>query len=113
MSANRAVAWSRRWASSPGRGPADQRRSLRVLRGGAWNNESTNLRCGIRNRNEPRNRNTNIGFRCASDLRRVRPAERPDTARSSRTRRQRLGGPRPTLRVASGRPKREAPRRDE
>lgn len=31
--------------------------------GGAWNNNADNLRCAIRNRNPPDNRNNNIGFR--------------------------------------------------
>jgi len=35
----------------------------RVLRGGAYNNDSTNVRCAVRNRNDPMNRNRNIGFR--------------------------------------------------
>jgi len=34
-----------------------------VLRGGAFNNESDNARCAYRNRNNPDNRNNNIGFR--------------------------------------------------
>ncbi|MFP4349190.1 MAG: SUMF1/EgtB/PvdO family nonheme iron enzyme [Desulfococcaceae bacterium] len=38
--------------------------SARVLRGGAYNNNSDNLRCAYRNRNNPNNRNDNIGFRC-------------------------------------------------
>ncbi len=36
---------------------------LRVVRGGAWNNPSRNLRAAIRNRNRARNRNRNLGFR--------------------------------------------------
>jgi hypothetical protein len=39
------------------------RKHLRVLRGGAFNNDTRNVRCAVRNRNEPRNRNRNIGFR--------------------------------------------------
>ena len=35
----------------------------RVLRGGAFNNNENNVRCAIRNRNDPDNRNRNIGFR--------------------------------------------------
>jgi hypothetical protein len=42
--------------------------ALRVLRGGSWNNPPANLRCTNRNGNQPSNRNTNNGFRCASDL---------------------------------------------
>ena len=40
----------------------------RVLRGGSWNNNATNLRAAYRNRNEPDNRNNNIGFRVARDV---------------------------------------------
>lgn len=40
----------------------------RVLRGGSWNNNPENLRASNRNRNEPDNRNNNIGFRCARDV---------------------------------------------
>ena len=53
----------------------DERRSSRVLRGGAWNNQPGNLRCANRNTNLPRERNTNVGLRCASD-----PQKRPDAA---------------------------------
>ena len=35
------------------------------LRGGAWNNNPRNVRVSNRNRNEPTNRNNNIGFRCS------------------------------------------------
>ncbi len=45
-----------------GRDGAPKTPAPRVLRGGSWNNEPTNMRCAIRNRNEPTNRNTNIGF---------------------------------------------------
>jgi len=34
------------------------------MRGGAWNNNPQNVRVSNRNRNEPTNRNNNIGFRC-------------------------------------------------
>lgn len=37
--------------------------ALRVLRGGSWDNPSRNLRAAIRNRNQARNRNQNLGFR--------------------------------------------------
>ncbi|MFN0107751.1 MAG: formylglycine-generating enzyme family protein [Blastocatellia bacterium] len=36
---------------------------LRVVRGGSWNNNQDNCRSANRNRNEPGNRNNNIGFR--------------------------------------------------
>jgi hypothetical protein len=35
----------------------------RVLRGGAFNNNERNVRCAVRNRNNPNDRNRNIGFR--------------------------------------------------
>ena len=35
----------------------------RVLRGGSWNNNNDNARCAYRNRNNPNNRDNNIGFR--------------------------------------------------
>ena len=35
----------------------------RVVRGGSWNNNGRNCRSAIRNRNEPDNRNNNLGFR--------------------------------------------------
>jgi hypothetical protein len=34
----------------------------RVLRGGSWNNDATNLRSANRNNDDPWNRNTNNGF---------------------------------------------------
>jgi len=43
------------------------RRSGRVLRGGSWNNNENNCRVANRNRNNPKNRNNNVGFRCAQD----------------------------------------------
>ncbi len=38
---------------------------LAVLRGGSWNNNDRNVRTTNRNRNNPDNRNNNIGFRLA------------------------------------------------
>ncbi|MBL7792874.1 MAG: SUMF1/EgtB/PvdO family nonheme iron enzyme [Saprospiraceae bacterium] len=35
----------------------------RVVRGGSWNNNPENCRVANRNRNNPDNRNNNIGFR--------------------------------------------------
>ncbi|MBT4526186.1 MAG: SUMF1/EgtB/PvdO family nonheme iron enzyme [Deltaproteobacteria bacterium] len=40
--------------------------SNRVKRGGSWNNKPRNLRCANRNRNNPDNRNNNLGFRLLS-----------------------------------------------
>ncbi|MBU6303703.1 MAG: hypothetical protein KGS60_19320 [Verrucomicrobia bacterium] len=37
----------------------------RVNRGGSWNNNASNCRAANRNRNEPTNRNNNLGFRPA------------------------------------------------
>ena len=34
-------------------------------RGGSWNNDAANCRSGNRNRNQPDNRNNNLGFRPA------------------------------------------------
>ena len=43
---------------------------LRVVRGGSWNNEVHNVRCAVRNRNNPYNVNNNQGVRvvCATTL---------------------------------------------
>ena len=38
---------------------------MSVLRGGSWNNNQRNVRVANRNRNDPDNRNNNVGFRCA------------------------------------------------
>jgi serine/threonine-protein kinase len=46
----------------------DERRSVRVLRGGAWNLPPKILRCAIRNTSAPDGRSVNLGFRCARDL---------------------------------------------
>jgi serine/threonine-protein kinase len=46
----------------------DERRSLRVLRGGAWLGGSALLRCGFRDGVAPRGRTSFLGFRCARGL---------------------------------------------
>jgi hypothetical protein len=44
-------------------GDRSKRGANRVVRGGSWNNNGRKVRSAIRNRNEPDNRNDNIGFR--------------------------------------------------
>ncbi|NJP12618.1 MAG: SUMF1/EgtB/PvdO family nonheme iron enzyme [Leptolyngbyaceae cyanobacterium RU_5_1] len=39
-----------------------------MLRGGSWNNNPVNCRSANRNRNNPGNRNNNIGFRVVVSL---------------------------------------------
>ena len=39
---------------------------VKVLRGGAWNNNDNNARASSRNDNDPNNQNDNIGFRCVA-----------------------------------------------
>ncbi|NOS89415.1 MAG: SUMF1/EgtB/PvdO family nonheme iron enzyme [Methylococcaceae bacterium] len=36
-----------------------------MVRGGSWNNKPNNLRSANRNRNNPNQRNNNLGFRLA------------------------------------------------
>ncbi|MYA69444.1 SUMF1/EgtB/PvdO family nonheme iron enzyme [Candidatus Poribacteria bacterium] len=43
-------------------------RGSRVLRGGSWHNNATNVRVANRNNNTPTNTNNNNGFRCAKTL---------------------------------------------
>ena len=50
-------------SSSPGRAL-----NSRVLRGGSFNNNATNMRSANRNNNRPDNRNNNNGFRVSSTL---------------------------------------------
>jgi formylglycine-generating enzyme required for sulfatase activity len=44
--------------------------SARVLLGGSWNNNASNVRSAIRNHNDPTNSNNNVGFRVAKALQR-------------------------------------------
>ncbi len=37
-----------------------------MIRGGSWLNDARNCRAANRNRNEPQNRNDNLGFRVAA-----------------------------------------------
>ena len=53
-----------------------------MLRGGAYNNNPRNVRCAYRNRNNPEDRNDNIGFRLVAstlsappEMRRVPPRD--------------------------------------
>ena len=48
--------------------------SNRVIRGGSWNNKPRNVRSANRNRNNPDNRNNNLGFRLLSTGGRLNPA---------------------------------------
>lgn len=73
-----------RWPLGPQAGawPAPSRN--RVNRGGSWNHLPRNLRSANRNRNEPDNRNNNLGFRLArtpltSQSRRVHGRDRVST----------------------------------
>ncbi|WP_161542542.1 SUMF1/EgtB/PvdO family nonheme iron enzyme [Levilinea saccharolytica] len=54
------------YQNSPTRNPTGpQIGENRVLRGGAWNDESTSIRAANRNQYSPDGRNKSIGFRCA------------------------------------------------
>jgi len=43
--------------------PTSDQAVWEVVRGGSWNNHRDNARCAYRNRNQPDNRNDNLGFR--------------------------------------------------
>ncbi|MBU2552406.1 MAG: SUMF1/EgtB/PvdO family nonheme iron enzyme [Proteobacteria bacterium] len=47
-------------------GQASYKGSNRVNRGGSWNNNARNCRCANRNRNDPGDRNNNLGLRLSS-----------------------------------------------
>jgi len=51
-------------------GAGDETGSNRVKRGGSWNNNARNVRAANRNRNDPGNRNNNLGFRPVSSRQR-------------------------------------------
>jgi formylglycine-generating enzyme required for sulfatase activity/uncharacterized caspase-like protein len=55
-------------ASSTGAAHQHSACSLRVLRGGSWNNRASLLRSAFRSRNHPSRRYSNNGFRVAQDL---------------------------------------------
>lgn len=61
-----------------------ERVDYREVLGGTWNNNGQNCRAANRNRNEPDERNHNIGFRLAPAQKQETP---PLTRRSSRLRR--------------------------
>jgi hypothetical protein len=67
----------------------------RVLRGGAFNNNERNVRCAYRNRNEPDERNNNVGFRVvvAHDFPRSVPELPGGFTEASRPRREKRRGP--------------------
>jgi len=57
------------YGQSPGRNPEGPRSGdVRVLRGGAWNYKSRNLRAAARNWDEPRGRDDDLGFRCVREV---------------------------------------------
>jgi len=56
--------------NSPNRNPeGPSNGTLRVLRGGAWYSNRSNVRCADRNRIAPTGRSNNVGFRCVQDVR--------------------------------------------
>lgn len=69
----------RRFAARESRCCGGGSRHLRVLRGGSFINNSRNARCAYRNRNNPDNRNNNVGFRVVLSTLFPRP-ELPDGA---------------------------------
>lgn len=78
----------------------------RVLRGGSWNNNGRNVRSANRNRNEPGNRNDNIGFRLALAQASKLPALDQMTLLSAASRRQKAHA----LRQAGRHPAERLPR---
>jgi hypothetical protein len=54
----------------------------RLLRGGSFNNQPSNVRSANRNWNQPANRNNNYGFRPASTWQRVRWPAPPEFGRT-------------------------------
>ncbi|MCA2970682.1 MAG: SUMF1/EgtB/PvdO family nonheme iron enzyme [Acidobacteriaceae bacterium] len=68
--------------SSSTRVYSQPRSTAAVLRGGSWNNNPANVRVSLRFRNEPANRNNNIGFRCAGYAERHPAGHRRAVSRS-------------------------------
>jgi len=64
-----------RYDAGDGREDPANADARRVLRGGSWNNNQHNARAAYRNRNNPNNRNNNIGFRVVR-VPRLRPPSR-------------------------------------
>jgi formylglycine-generating enzyme required for sulfatase activity len=58
--------------SPPSDPPGPASGSARVLRGGSWNNNPRNCRTTYRNRNDPDERDDNIGFRVVSGANGIR-----------------------------------------
>jgi formylglycine-generating enzyme required for sulfatase activity len=52
-----------RWQSYPGAAKAFTNERLVVVRGGAYHNDRTFVRCGARDRNSPLGRGDDLGFR--------------------------------------------------
>ena len=81
--------WHKTYDGAPGDGSAWGEADSgdcgrRVLRGGSWNNKAQNVRSANRNRNDPDNRNNNIGFRLAQAARRPGAAVSTDAAGAAR-----------------------------
>ena len=77
---------SPRVLGSPGPDRAiDPTSANRVLRGGAWNNNTNNVRSSYRNNNTPDNSNNNIGFRVASTPTRMDAQTTPRSVASDRS----------------------------
>jgi hypothetical protein len=53
------------------------------VRGGSWNNNPRNARASNRNRNDPGERNDNIGVRCAQEFPERGQVSGSDAARST------------------------------
>ena len=62
--------WNEKNAGNPGDGSARDAGdcSVRVLRGGSWNNAPHSIRSAKRNRNPPASRDGYVGFRVARTL---------------------------------------------
>lgn len=76
---------------------ARSRGSVRVIRGGSWNNNGVNCTASNRNSNEPGNANNNLGFRLLAaplEMQGQTPRNRPPSRSSA------AGGRQNTSRIA-------------